>query len=266
MAGEDNFDGSPVGQNADSPAFREQSLPRVHSFLQGELQEVRIAVQGRDAQRLAGFILGRADDLNRVAMGAEEQDDISSTPDTAIMHAFGMAIWRKPTDTQRIEADNVNDLVSRWANDQTDMSMVAKGVYFSEVLLHKYKNGNGRVARGLKLLLDRANESFGITEDDTRQVLGIGRESLTQTGEHSFKINFNPDLERLVLGVAYFGLAKGLTQEQVIGEMRLNGTMPEEGLDALSKKLGVPKDRLKEEFIKFMVVDSELEWCDFDKN
>lgn len=263
MAGEDTFDSpSLVGQDIDSSGFREASLPRVHRILQDRHGGIKSALQTRDSQQIQGFIARSADDINRVVVGSGEQDDIYSTPDTEIMHAFGLTIWRKPLDTQRLEAENLDKIVGQLSDGQMDIERLAKGVYFLEVLLHKYENGNGRVARGMKLLLDRSGEGE-ITEDDTRKVLGIGRESLTQTGEHSFKINFfNPDFERMVLGVAYFGLHKGLTQEQVV-ELKLNGTMPEEGLSALANKLNVPKETLKEDFIKFMVTDSDLSWCDF---
>lgn len=116
----------------------------------------------------------------------------------------------------------------------------------------------------MKQVIDKSNSEGKITEDDTKRVLGLGRESLTKTGEHSYKINLNPDFERLVLGVAYFGLEKGLTQEQVIDELKLNGALPEQGLQTLAQKLGTSKDKLKEEFIRFIVVDSDLSWCNFD--
>lgn len=255
MAGEDNFD-------SNSPAFREASVPSVYAVLQEKSSSIRSILQNKDRQQLQETIIKTADDIDRIVVASGKQGDIYSTLNTAIVHALGLTVWRKPVDTQRVESENLEQIIDKLVNGQMDKSRFAKGVYLLEVLLHKYKDGNGRVARAMKLLLDKVDGS-DIGEDDTRKILGINRESHTQTGEHSFTINFNPDFERLVLGVAYFGLHKGLTQEQVT-QLKLNNALPEEGLRILSRKLGVEQERLKKEFIRFMVVDSDLEWCNFD--
>lgn len=254
----------PVLTNADAPAFREQSRGRVQELLQAKLSDIRTAVQKKDGAGLRKFVTGADDDINRAVVGANPQENIFSTPDTAIMHAFGIPLWRKPKDIRRLETETTDALVDSFVSGQVDVERFGKGVYFQKVLLHKYKNGNGRVARGMRAVIGKSSDATALTSEETSQVLGIGREGVTQTGEHSYKINFNPDFERLVLGVAYFGLHKGLSQEQVIGDLKLNGTLPEEGLKALAQKLGTPSDQLKDEFVRFMVVDSDLEWCKFD--
>jgi len=174
-----------------------------------------------------------------------------------------MVLWRKPAESSKLENENLVALTGGLVDGSIDRSRLAKGVYFLEVLLHKYKDGNGRVARALKTLVDKSGDTSELTEDDIKQILGIGRKGITQTGENKFQINFNSDFERLVLGVVYFGLHKGLSAEIVTKELKLNGALPEQGLELLAQKIGTPKDKLKEEFIRFMVVDSDLSWCNF---
>lgn len=267
MAGEDNFDAQPVVApkvNYDTPAFREQSLPRVQDTLRGQLSGLRGAMQSRNPEQIRDGLYRSADDIDRSMLDARPEENIYSTPDTAIVHAFGMPIWNKPTDTARLETQVLTDLATQFSNGQMDSERFGKGAYFLQVLLHKYKNGNGRTARAMKTLIEKAGNEGDVSENDTRGILGIGRESVTKTGETTYQINFNPDFERLVLGVAYFGLDKGLSQEEVIGKLKLNGSMPEQGLDALSQRLGTPKPQLKDDFIHFMTVRSDLEWCDFE--
>lgn len=266
MAGEDNFDAQPVEApkvDYDAPAFREQSLSRVQNTLKDQLLGLTNAMQARNSDQIRDALYGSADVIDRSMLDARPEEDISSTPDTAIVHAFGMTIWNKPTDTVRLETEVLTDLATRFSNGQMDTERFSKGAYFLQVLLHKYKNGNGRTARAMKTLIEKAGNSGEVSEDDTRGILGIGREGVTKTGETTYRINFNPDFERLVLGVAYFGLDKGLSQEEVIGELKLNGSMPEQGLDVLSQRLGTSKSQLKDDFIHFMTVRSDLEWCDF---
>lgn len=144
------------------------------------------------------------------------------------------------------------------------MTRYSKGTYLLEVLLHKYKNGNGRVARGMKMLFDKVDSGADLTDDEIKQVLGIGKQGVTQTGETTYKINFNPDFERLVLGVCYFALEKGIPQEEVIGQLKLNGMLPEQGLEKLAERLKTPLNKMREDYIKYMVVDSDLSWCNFE--
>lgn len=250
-------------KDIDAPLFREQSLPRVQETLKYKLVEVKDVLQSKDKDRLKAFVSAAADDINRTIVDAGSQEDIYSTPDTAIVHSFGMTLWRKPEDINALEEKIADSLTSKLIEGQMDIDRFGKGLYFKEVLLHKYKNGNGRVARGMKLLVDKSSNDSTITEEDTSKMLGIGREGVSQTGEHTYRINVDPDFERLVLGVAYFGLEKGLTEEQVVKELKLNGSLPENGLQAVANKLGVPQEQIKNEFVHFMVVDSNLEWCNF---
>jgi hypothetical protein len=234
-SGFDNPSPASVVRDIDAPAFREQSVVRVEDILQDKLIDLRGIMRQRDVVRLQSFVMDSADDINRAVVGANAQENIYSTSDTAIVHAFGIPIWKKPNDVSRLEHENLAAMTSRLMEGHMDAGRFGEGVYLQEVLLHKYKNSNGRIARGMKQVIDKSSSESQITEDDTKQVLGLGRESLTKTGEHSYKINFNPDFERLVLGVAHFALEKGLTQEQVIDELKLNGALPEDGLQALTQ-------------------------------
>lgn len=267
MAGEDGLDSKLTVPNTnidfDAPDFRNSSIPRVHATLGEQLTGLTTALQSRNPQQIRDFITRSADSIGRSVLGATDQEDISSTPETAIVHAFGMPIWNKPSDTQKLESEVLTDLATRFTQGEMDSERFAKGVYFLQVLLHKYKNGNGRTARSLKLLIEHAGDNKTISEDDVRQVLGMDRQGVTQVSETGYRINFNPDFERLVLGVAYFGLEKGLTQDEIVVKLKLNGTLPEQGLDVLSQRLTTPKPQLKTDFIKFMAVRSDLEWCDF---
>ncbi len=268
MPGEDSFDARPIiptpQVDFDAPDFRNASVGRVHTALGEQLTGLKQALQGRNPEQIRDSITRSADSIDRSVLGATEQEDIASTPYTAIVHAFGMPIWNKPTDTARLESEMLTDLATQFTRGEMDAERFAQGVYFLQVLLHKYKNGNGRTARALKLLVEKAgNEDITVSDDDTRAVLGIGREGATKTSETTYRINFNPDFERLVLGVAYFGLDKGLESDEVTGKLKLNGALPEQGLDALSQRLGTAKPEIKEDFIRFMTVRSDLGWCDF---
>jgi len=268
MPDEGGFDSHPTVQpkvDYDAPDFRNNSVQRVHTTLSEQLTGLNSALQSKNPGEIRDFITRSADSIDRSVLGVTDQEDISSTPDTAIIHAFGMPIWNKPPDTQRLEAEILTDLATRFTQGELDNERFAQGVYFAQVLLHKYKNGNGRTARSLKLLIEKAGDNGAVSEDDTRTALGIGRQGVTQTGETSYRINFNPDFERMVLGVAYFGLEKGLTQDEIIGKLKLNGTLPEQGLDALSQRLMTPKPQLKTDFIRFMTVRSDLGWCNFNE-
>lgn len=263
MPDEGGFDSHSPQIDYDAPDFRNRSLSRVNATLNEQLGGLTKVLQSRNVEQIRDFLTRSADTIDRSVLDVTEQDNISSTPDTAIVHAFGMPIWNKPPDTQRLESEVLTELVTQYTQGGMDNERFAQGIYFLQVLLHKYKNGNGRTARSLKMLIEKAGANGAISDDDTRVVLGIGRQGVTQTGETSYRINFNPDFERLVLGVAYFGLDKGLTQDEIIGKLKLNGTLPEQGLDALSQRLMTPKPQLKTDFIKFMTVRSDLGWCDF---
>jgi hypothetical protein len=248
----------------DSQDFRNTSIDRVNNELSSQLSGLRQVLQERNPEQIRDFITRSADSIDRSVLGATQQEDIASTADTAIVHAFGMPIWNKPTDTAKLESEMLTDLATRFTSGEMDAERFAQGVYLLQVLLHKYKNGNGRTARALKLLVEKSvNEENTVNDNEVRTVLGIDREGVTKTSETNYQINFNPDFERLVLGIAYFGLEKGLEPDEVTGKLKLNGALPEQGLDALSQRLGIAKPVLKEYFIRFMVVQSDLGWCKF---
>lgn len=257
-------DNPPQINDIDSSVFREKSVPLVHSTLNTKLVEFRNIFETRDKRLLYSFLTQAPDDINRIVVGAKPGDPIDSGPERAIVHALGFPIWTKPPETERLETEILSSLVDRVVDGQMDVGRFAKGIYFLQVLLHKYDNGNGRVARGMKILVDKSSDTTEISEDETKKMLEVDRQALIQTGETRFKINVKPDFERMVLGMAYFGLAKGLSMDQVTREMQLNGSLPEEGLKKLAQALGVPQGKLKEEYIQFMVVDADLEWCDFE--
>jgi|GEM_PF-4763908 len=269
MPGEGGFDNNPAGKkdkiDFDAPDFRDASVSRVSITLNEQLAKLRDVLQGKNPEQIKDFIIRSANSIDRSVLGATDQEDISSTSSTAILHATGIPIWNKPSDTEKLETEILADLATRFVSGQIDTERLGQGVYFLQVLLHKYKNGNGRTARALKFLLEKSNNNTEptVSETDTKAILGIDREGVTQTGKTTYKINFNPDFERLVLGVAYFGLNKGLDIQEVTEKLRLNGEIPEQGLDTLARRLNTSMDHLKNEYIRFMAVGSDLSWCDF---
>jgi hypothetical protein len=250
-------------EDTNSLEFRERSIMRLQAELGERLKKLKAILQTQDFNELTNFILQSAYFINHIVLNVDTQESISSTPDTAIVHDLGITIWLRPKDIGTIEFGVLSDLSETLEQGKIDLKRFAEGIYFLEVLTHKFKDGNGRVARSLKLLIDKGNEDSEILESDTKNVLGIGAEAITKTGENTFKINSNPDFERLVLGVAYFAMYKGLSEEEVSGNLKLNKLMPEKGLEQLALKLGIAPEQLKEEFIHFMAVDSDLKWCNF---
>jgi hypothetical protein len=253
-------------KDPDKIEFREQTLATTQSEMQVIVIGLNEALTQKDYARVESIIIESSDRLARTMLQADTHENISSTDNTAIMHSLGMVLWKKPMDIEILEKENIHQLVQTAVrSNNIDYGRIANGIYFLYVLLHKYKNANGRTARALQLSLSKANEDSKVEENDVKKVLGINRETLTQMGKTRFKINFNPDFERLVLGIAYFGIHKGLTEEQVVDELKLNSKLPEDGLKDLSRKLQITEEKLKEEFIKFIVSESDLSWCDFNK-
>ncbi|MCL5090844.1 MAG: hypothetical protein M1514_02420 [Patescibacteria group bacterium] len=246
----------------DTKKYREQSLSVVYSVLQEKFTELR-RIEKKNKEQIILFLKSSSDDINRAVVGASEQVDIYSSPDVAIVQAGNEILWKKPKNIVKLEEEILDALVTKWQTGDIDQTRLSQGVYFLETLLHKYKNGNGRVARSMKTIIDLRDKTTELTEDETRTVLAIERKVLIHRGGNLFEFSINPDFERLVLGVAYFGIHKGLSLEQVTEELKLNGKVPEKGLEALSSKIGIPTDQLKDEFVKFMVVDSNLDWCNF---
>jgi hypothetical protein len=221
-------------------------------------------MQENDPSQIQNALACTSDEMNRTIMGVETPLNIYSDPETAIIQALRIVFWEKPKDVGRLEREILTDLTTQFTSEQIDIERFANGIYFLIVLLQKYENGNGRTARAMRLLVEKACTNGSIGDNDIKQVLGIDWKIATQTGEGSFQINFNPNLERLILGVAYFAINKGLSQDEVVGTLKLNGVLPEQGLDVLSKRLRVGKTQLKDEFVHFMTVESDLSWCDFE--
>ncbi len=247
-------------KNSDS--FKEYTIPKVTESLNGVLVNIEQVIKRGDSKNLADVLVAASKRLNRSVVDAHPDDLIYSTPETAVMHAVG-PIWVKPKNARSVEYTILNKLSERFLAGEIDRNRFANGVYFANVLLHKFREGNGRVARGLRAAVDKEGEGF--TKEEVKRILGIGREILTQTDKETFRINFKPDLNNLILGVAYFALEKkGLNIEEVTGKLKLNGLLPEEGLQTLAISLGQNKDEIKKEFIEYMVVYSGLEWCNFE--
>jgi hypothetical protein len=57
-----------------------------------------------------------------------------------------MPIWLRPENPKTGEVSDLTAIATRFASGEVDRTRLSRGVYFSEVLYHKYKNGNGRVA------------------------------------------------------------------------------------------------------------------------
>lgn len=261
MPGEDKFDASV--NDKDSQAFRESSIPRVNQLLGERLEELRGVLETKDSGQIADFFIRTADDLDRAVVGLGQNEDIASAENTVITHAFGLVFWKKPASGEELNEKVTKETTTAFTNGEIDKERLGKGLYFLTVLLHRYKNGNGRTARGLKALVDKTDSAEGFSEQEVKTILAVGRKGVIDKGEGKFSINFHPDFEKLVLGVCYFGLQKGLAMDRIIDQMGLNSKLPENGLELLAKELKVGIDQLKSEFIQFMAVDSALEWIYF---
>lgn len=118
--GFDNPSPASAVRDIDTPAFREQSISLAETILQNKLIDLRGIMQQRDAIRLQSFVIDSANDINRAVVGANAQEDIYSTPDIAIVHAFGIPIWKKPKDTSRLEQGNLATMTSRLMEGRMD--------------------------------------------------------------------------------------------------------------------------------------------------
>ncbi|MCB9813268.1 MAG: hypothetical protein H6772_02565 [Pseudomonadales bacterium] len=247
----------------DSKEFREESVLRMTETLQFTLKILKAFLSEGDIQGLVGIISGFDDLLNRKLLNIDKKTDIHSSKDTIIAFKVGLTVWKKPSKDQVIYNEIVRSLVDKVFED-SDWDRFANGFYLMEILLHKYKNGNGRTARAIKLLCNKmGNQNSIINEKEVRTVLGLDSEGVSQAGENTFKINVHPDYQNLVLGVAYFGLHKGLSMDDVTNKLKLNSLMPEKSIELLSNKLGISIDNLKKDFINFMAIESDLSFCSF---
>lgn len=254
----------------DSIEFRRQTLQESLRESNSLITELHNLIEQQNFTQLSNFFSNASDRLARVMLNEQNLEGSYSTDDTVIQHALGMTLWKKPKDTLQLEDENLKHLEALMQSQEISQERLANGIYFLYVLLHKYMNTNGRVSRTLQMIVNKALNQDALEENEMENILGLNKEGVTQTGENTFRINVNPDFERLVLGVAYFGLHKGLTQDEVLKELKLNGDLPESGLSKLLEKLNSKPDAkrmsledLKSEFVRFMVADSDLDWCEF---
>lgn len=251
--------------HADSLLFRRASLPRVHSELQGQLATLTEVLRADDPQQLSAFLISSAANINSAVLGASDEQNGTSLQNVVLARLLGRSVvtWTKPTNADILEPYLTNGLAALYYDDQIDLSRLALGAYFIQSLLHRRDNGNGRTARAVKLVFEKIGDSeVAITEDETSSILGIEAMASTMTDIAAYPVELHPDVERLILGVAYFAVHKGLAP-YTAARMGLASKFPEEGLEDLSRELGVPRQHLTTEFIWFMTVESDLAWCGF---
>ncbi len=244
----------------DSNEFRIKCLPNLHTQLETDLANLKTNLP-RGQQAIVKEIKSIDSSLGKVLL--DDEENAPASEDTVIRFALGIVIWCKPDDADQLFDDALVEMVDRLYEDH-DSERFAKGLYLLTVLTHRHKNGNGRRARSLKCLADKmTDDNSRINEEETKTILGIDRPGVVQTGETTFSINVHPDHENMTLGVCYFALSKGIPDTEVVDVLRLNQQMPEIGLTELSKKLGVSLSEIKADFVRYMAIDSELDFCKF---
>jgi hypothetical protein len=258
------------GVDFDTNEFRAESLPRVQATLEEQLQVLRTVLDNADPADLSEYLMHSSDVVARAVLGADQADDISALDGTGIrFDSLGstLPIWVKPNEVESLEQRVMDTLAKRYSNNEIDLARLASGAYFARVLLHSYVNANGRTARAQRMLMEKAaNPEADVNEVETRQLLGVDAENVDVVNETTYRIKINPDLERLTLGVAYFALHCGIAYEDITDKLSLMTKLPERALTDLWQELqtGTPFNELKQAFIQFMVVDSDLSWAQFD--
>ena len=260
---DENINHQSERDHQDSKEFRESSIARVTELLNNSLKMLRIFKESGDTDHLLILIAGIDDLINRKMLNIGKETDIYPIEDTAIKFMIGVIVWKRPADVYRLFETATRELIKKVSADN-DWERLAKGLYFVEILLHKFSNGNGRTARALKLLCEKIGSGdTSISEQEVRTVLGLDLEAISKTGNTTYRFNTHPDLENFQLGVAYFALHKGLSYEQVTETLKINHQLPENGLESLAKHFHQSIQELKVEFIHFMAIDSDLDFCTF---
>ncbi|HEV2403714.1 MAG TPA: hypothetical protein VGS08_05965 [Candidatus Saccharimonadales bacterium] len=245
----------------DSQEFRKQSLARVHTALEKQYDQLTRILAAHDSELLKDYLINGGDELIRAILGFSEEDEVHPPPDMRmVVYHLGVATWRQPVRDDELAEEIYGELASRYHSGQMDLARLAKGVYLTDVLLHRYRQGNGRMARARTLLIERAAGEQPIAETDTSDTLAIGRSPSIQIDEYTYRLTVQSDLERLILANCYFALHLGFDYGEVVGPLRLNSSLPEDGLNTLAQQLGVTPEKLKEDYIHFITVESDLHW------
>ena len=242
-------------QDNDSQESREETFQQVKSKVALLATQIKEIVNTKDREQTRTFILRMLEDLARIILRADINPDIYSTENTAIIHGLGSIIWRSPApiSIDTIENYNINKLIDLFIiSDNVDYKKFAEGIYLLIVLLHKYRNGNGRLARIVSLISSKLSDNSDITDNETRNALGIIDTTTTKPNS----INLHSDFKRLLEGMYNFGLKKGFTEDEIDKVLKLHQRMPEESIQLLSDWFKEPLEITKEEFISFMVLES----------
>lgn len=241
--------------------FRISRSSSVHAKLSEALIELRPLIQRNDPAAIRIFIVKYSDEIARTMLQAQPQYKIIRDTRSAIVHGLGYTIWKSPENPQQVENDIIDKLAKKFVGDKPDYARLAKGLYMLVIMVHKYSNANGRTARALYLLFTKALGEESISQDEIDEVLG--------TEERPWDY-VRPDKNRFFTGLSVFAQQKGLPPTEIQSLLYRSPddeffkTFPkypeEDVLRHLSARLGVPVEKLREEFIRFLVLDSDLSW------
>jgi hypothetical protein len=240
----------------DSPLFREQSVPRVRAALIGVQRSLTPALQERQPEQIRDILLSSSDILARAILDAGDDQDIEtlSRPDLGIglrSIKSGKVTWTRPADSQGLVTELVTELATRFCSGDIDSTRLANSVYLMQILNHKYINGNGRVARSLKAVIEKAEGRISITAEDTKRLLGIEKAASSSNSEQ--------DSPRVIAGLGYFGEENSLmTYYEAMDYLRKNDSLIDPLLSEFSRRAGRDASQMKKDFIKYMVLNSDI--------
>ncbi|HVA96783.1 MAG TPA: hypothetical protein VND99_03955 [Candidatus Acidoferrales bacterium] len=240
----------------DAPLFREQSAPRVHAALVAVQRELTPALEERQPEQIRDLLISSSDTLARSILDASDDQDIDtlSSPELGIglrSVKSGKVSWARPEDPQGLETELVTELAVRFCNGDIDSIRLAKSVYLLQILNHKYINGNGRVARSLKAIIEKADNRTSVTTEDTKKLLGIEEDAGLSSSEE--------DSTRIIAGLGYFGEENNLmTYYEVMAFLKNNDSLIDPLISELSRRAGRDDTQMKKDFIRYMVLDSDI--------
>ena len=248
----------------DMQEFRQASVERVMT----QLQEILFLFDKlfdspeNDTKRL--FVITQTDSfINRKILDLNKDDELFSSDNAVIYMSAGdrdVIVWKKPQTANKLYNDIANELVDKMIVD-ADWQHFTQGLYILHILTHRYKNGNGRTARAIRLICTKLQaRQLSISDKELAEVLGLNKDRITQLSQTRFRIETSPDFNVLMYGVAYFALKKRISVQE-INDVIMH-LMPEETIDFLSEKLKIPYDKLKKEFVNFMVFEFKPENVD----
>lgn len=167
---DENIDRQSEREYQDSKEFRESSITRVTELLNNSLKMLGIFKDSGDTNQLLIIIAGIDDLINRKMLNVGKEANIYPTEDIAIKFMINVIVWKRPTDVHRTFDSLTRELIEK-VSAENDWERLAKGLYFVEILLHKFSNGNGRTARALKLLCEKiGSDDTGISEQEVRAI------------------------------------------------------------------------------------------------